>query len=230
MPRLPRLPSVFRRTVLVVGAFRSGTNLMKHLLETHYSVDVVFSRWFWKHGLPPTRRRSPIPRRVPIVVMTRNPVDLNLSLYNFWCQRRPTLIGDASIGEFVRSPLIVNDPSRGARSPFYRFASPTDYWNALHHAWMHWPQVEEQRIFVKLEDLGDAPAGTLERVAGRFALAQRAASPIRLPAGAIQPTSDGERTRPGAPPPRAETALSEADRLFIRQAAAPEVMARLEYR
>ena len=71
------------QTVLVVGTFRSGTNLMKHMLETHFRAKVVFSEWFWKHGLPPTSIKCPIPDDVPIVVMTKDPVSLNESLYDF---------------------------------------------------------------------------------------------------------------------------------------------------
>ena len=72
------------RKVLVVGTFRSGTNAMKACLEEYFDVEVTFNEWFWKHGVPPTGIRCPIPRDVPIIVMSKSPCDFQESLYPFW--------------------------------------------------------------------------------------------------------------------------------------------------
>src|SRR5690606_41420641 len=114
--------------VLVVGTFRSGTNLTKHLLEKHFKAKVVFSKWFWKHGVPPTSIKTPIPPNVKVIVCSKHPVSLNKSLYSFWKKTRPSRLNSMSLSDFVRNEFVVFDNSRKG-NPEYYFSSPTDYWN-----------------------------------------------------------------------------------------------------
>ena len=103
----------------MVGTFRSGTNLTKHCLKTHFQVDPVFSEWFWKHGLPPTLIKVPIPPTVPIIVLSRDPIELNVALYRFWQARRPELYLGENISQFVRRRFITYDNTGGNVCPQY---------------------------------------------------------------------------------------------------------------
>ena len=74
-----------RRKVLIVGTFRSATNAIQTALAEHYEVEPVFNDWFWKHGVPPTTPSNPviIPQAVPIIVMSKDPVAFNESIFDF---------------------------------------------------------------------------------------------------------------------------------------------------
>ena len=181
-----------RDSVLVVGTFRSGTNLMKWMLESHYGTEVHFSRWFGKHGLPPTSILRPIPDDVPIVVMTKDPVKLNASLYSFWQKRRPELSVGDNFEDFITQPLVVYDNTDGQLRPQYRFATPTDYWNQYHFSWTHWREVSARLNFVKLEDLLADPVLVMDSLEARLDLAAPLTRERLLPDQPVLPSSDGK--------------------------------------
>ncbi len=215
--------------VMVAGTFRSGTNLLKHLFSENYRTDVVFSRWFWKHGLPPTQIKKPIPDRVPIVVITKNPIALNISLYRFWQIRRPELSVGRSISEFVRKPLIVYDNSNKCRDPQYIFTTPTDYWNQFHHAWIYWKDVDDRRLFVSYEDLVRDPDAVMRSIAARIGLERKSDSAISLPEKPVGPTRDGSPTSLGELRDNPTELLTEADVRTIKDLVNEDVERRLGY-
>ncbi len=168
------------RKVLVVGTFRSGTNIAQHCFETFFHATPVFNEWFWKHGVPPSGIQVQVPSYVPIVVMSRDPVSFNLSLYKFWLARRPELDAGKNISDFIRRRLFVYDNTDGLIRPKYSFSSPTEYWNQFYFSWLNWKQVEDQRIFLRLEDLMADPATELNALADRFGLRKRRNATIAL--------------------------------------------------
>lgn len=62
--------------VRIMGTPRSGTNLAKHLVETHLVVPVVFDQGFWKHGIFPALMsgRDLGYGDLPILVMSKDPI------------------------------------------------------------------------------------------------------------------------------------------------------------
>ena len=197
------------RLVLVVGTFRSGTNVTKHSLEHAYKTEVVYNRWFWKHGVPPTGLPRPIPDHVPVLVMSKDPIDFNRSLYRFWKARRPELDTGNSLSEFIRRELIVYDNTRGLHHPKYRFHSPTDYWNHFYFSWLNWQQIENQRIFVRCEALMADPKATLISVAERYDLERRPGTEIQIPERRVGPEVKPEFRN-------LDTHLSEEDVSFVK--------------
>lgn len=208
-------------TVLVVGTFRSGTNLMKHCLEAHFEAAPVYNTWFWKHGVPPTGIQVPVPPDVPIVVMSRDPVATNASLYRFWQARRPDLDLGATISDFVRRRLVVYDNTEGDRLPRYSYPNPTEYWNQFYYSWLHWKAVEPQRVFIRCDDLVADPERIVAGIADRFALRRRGTDAVTLPGGRVGPPADYA--------PGTSGGLTEEDIRWIRAAADPEVAAGLGY-
>lgn len=162
---------------------------MKYYLEEHTSSNVVFSKWFWKHGLPTTTEHKLIPNNVPIINMTRDPIDFNLSIYKFWKKRRPELVNGESISEFIRKPLIVYDNTGGNIRPKYYFSSPTDYWNRYYYTWLNWEEVSNKVKFVKLEDLQDKYVDTV-RSTVEFCDAELKGNEVRAPSFYLSASSD----------------------------------------
>lgn len=215
----------------VAGAFRSGTNLAKHLLELNFEVEVMFSRWSWKHMPPPTlvgEEGHAIPD-CPIIVVTRHPLTLNPALYDFWGRRRPELDRGASLSEFIRKEFIVYDSTFGGKGPHYMFPTPTDYWSQFHYAYCHWRAFADRIAFVRYEAMAADPDAALGRVAERFRVRRRNGRRIELPAESVLPSSDARGASLGETFKARQATLSQEDRAFIIGRMHPAVMARLGY-
>lgn len=219
------------KVILVVGTFRSGTNLLKWLLQEHYRVKVVFSKWFWKHGVPPTRMfaRTHLSPPVPIIVLSKDPVAHNLSLYRFWKARRPELDVGRNISEFVRKELIVYDSSYGARAPHYLFNTPTDYWNQFNYAYLNWPDISGRVHFVRYDELAAETESALATIADRYKLRRRSSGRIVLPDHEIMPSPDRGLMTTGEPVAQGREMLPEDDVKFILSRAHAGVAAALGY-
>jgi hypothetical protein len=224
--------SPFRKLVIVNGTFRSGTNLLKMMLQDYYNVSVVFSKWWWKHGLPPTHvvGRAPLLPPAPIVVVAKHPTRLNPSLYRFWQRRRPELDRGETLSEFIRREFIVYDQSREVLSPKYVFPTPTDYWNQYHYAYLNWKGVADRICFLQYERLVQAPQEALEGVADAIRLTRRNATRIALPERRLATSSD--RNRAAALENEAFTTAPELapdDARFVTRRMRADLAARLGY-
>ena len=183
-----------KQKFLVVGAFRSGTNAMKTCLEGNFEVNVTFNEWFWKHGLPPSGIQSPIPPEVPIIIMSKSPVNFQISLYPFWLHRRVSLHSGENISEFIRSEFLVYDNTRGDFvTPTYWYRCPTDYWNQFYFAWINWKEVRSQCLFVRYEDFENSPDKIMTEISCKFNLSRITTSPICLPTQRVGPHVPTER-------------------------------------
>ena len=177
--------------MLIVGTFRSATNAIQTALAEHYEVEPVFNDWFWKHGVPPTTPSNPviIPQAVPIIVMSKDPVAFNESIFRFWRARRPELnVGD-DISVFIREKFVVYDNTGGDTRPRYRFPTATEYWNQFYFSWLNWKEVQEQTMFVRCEDLMKSPDLVLGNLGSRFGLRRKTSGAMALPQKRVGPTS-----------------------------------------
>ena len=219
-----------RPIVNVVGTFRSGTNLLKYLLEEYFETDVVFSKWYWKHALPPaTRTRLPLPKRIPLVVLAKDPVEFNRSVCEFWRARRPELGTDHTLSEFIRKEFLVYDNAK-KHTARYLFRDPTDYWNQFYFSYQNWPGVADRLQFVRIEDLIADTQTTTERVAQSIGLERRnPAQPIALPEKAVRPSSDKRSAKTGEPLTKKKQPISEEDRTYIWERVRPEIIEKLGY-
>lgn len=216
--------------VLVIGAFRSGTNLMKLLLETGYHVRCVFNQLGWKHALAPTlvARASHSHPELPMVVMVKEPVQHNVSLYRHWRRTRPGLVGQRSFSEFIRSELVVHDRCFGGRAPKYLFATPTDYWNQYYFSYIFWDDVAPSTVLVRLDQLQRHPEQVLAGLEAKFSLRRRVDGCIRIPDGTVAPSADDSPSRVNPADPDQESfEVPEADRTFIESRVARVVFERI---
>jgi hypothetical protein len=166
---------------------------MKLMLERAFHVRCSFNEWFWKHGLPPTlmshdRHLRPT---APLVVMIKEPVHQNVSLFRHWQRTRPDLLGSKDFSQFIRSELIVHDNSFGGKGPKYLFPTPTDYWNAFYFSYLHWEDVAETSQIVRLDHLETRIAQTLALLERRFSLTDRPNFLPEIPSNKVRPSPDG---------------------------------------
>lgn len=121
--------------IAVLGTLRSGTNLVRRLVETHWQVTADFSPYGWKHAgvpifSPDSGFRYP---GVPILYVVKNPHACMLSLYRYRMLaktrgHRISIEGEDTLERFLTSPVTVYD-SQLPGSPRLRFANPVQYWN-----------------------------------------------------------------------------------------------------
>lgn len=210
--------SLIKPILRCVGTFRSGTNLIKYLLETNYHAEVIFNSDWWKHGLAPTilGEHGHSTGHYPLIVMFKEPVSQNVSFYKFWKKTRPYLIKDSNFSEFIRSRFIVHDNSFGFDGPKYSFRTPTEYWNAFYFSYANWKAIHGKTLFVDIDQLLSNPELVLAMVATVFCMTKKTDKFVSIPQAKILPSVD--RQASGLSPlPEKDTAvdISIEDKQFI---------------
>jgi hypothetical protein len=215
---------------MVVGTFRSGTNLMKHLLEENFEVRCSFNAWGWKHALAPTLLSPSNPGHLfpalPLIVMVKEPVRQNVSLFHHWVRTRPGLVGGRTFPDFIRSEFLVHDNSHGGRGPKYLFPTPTDYWNQFYFSYLFWADAAPRLQVVRLEELASDPATVLDNLERTFSLSRRPSFKPVIPRNRLMPTPDGAQSRlhPSEAQGGTEFEVDAGDREFILARASPIVL------
>lgn len=122
--------------VAVMGALRSGTNLVAQMLESHWPLRADFHAFGWKHaGVPVLGPSSALKYPdLPIVWVCKSPHALCVSMHRYLTSsqsgRGISLSGAPSFEAFLRQPITIWDSQLPA-SPRLRFANPVQYWNHL---------------------------------------------------------------------------------------------------
>jgi hypothetical protein len=148
------------------GAFRSGTNYVRALLELNYNVTVVANSGGWKHApVPATFDRD---HGWPIVGVVKDPYSWLVSLWRH---------ADGSVHfecggtwrHFLREPITITHAGK-SEVPLYRFASPVDYWNAMA---VNLLSIRDRASVVRYEDALADPVLVCKHLAGQFGLTPR---------------------------------------------------------
>lgn len=119
--------------IAVLGAFRSGTNFVKYLLERNYEVTAHFSAFGWKHaGVPIFSGGSGFEYPgMPAVFVVKNPYAFVVSLHKHFIENRKGMIAEENFADFLIRPLVLFDSQLEA-SPQLRFSNPVQYWNFVY--------------------------------------------------------------------------------------------------
>lgn len=217
-----------RPLINVVGVFRSGTNLMKAMLEENFHTKVVFSKWHWKHSILPMRpdQQMIFTPPVPMVVVYKRPDAFNVSLYQYWKKTRAYLMPkNQTLSEFVRAELIVHDDTFQSRAPHYLFQTPTDYWNQFHYPYLNWQENQSNIHFVFYDDLIGNPHQTLLALQKSLRIRRKTTGVMQLPRQQVTPSSDSEKSGFGASVQKGAplVTLSARDEAFIQNRIHPAV-------
>jgi hypothetical protein len=130
-------PKGFPR-LAVMGAMRSGTNLVRRLVEAHWEVSAEFSPYGWKHaGVPIFSPDSGYSYPdVPVLFVVKNPYASMLSLFRYRLLaltkgHRISIEGGETLQKFLDEPVTLFD-SQLKGSPKLRFSNPVQYWNFIY--------------------------------------------------------------------------------------------------
>ncbi|MGX8012021.1 hypothetical protein ACVDG8_025180 [Mesorhizobium sp. ORM8.1] len=151
--------------VRVMGTPRSGTNLVKYLVERYLEVPVVFDQGFWKYGIFPAlmHGRELHYGDLPIVVVSKDPVSQLLSWYRQ--ARNDTLFKPSrNLAAFLGQPFEVRQDFTEPRKMEYRFRTPADYWNQFYFAMDALRRTGVPVHFVRYEELVSVPAPSLNSI------------------------------------------------------------------
>jgi hypothetical protein len=154
-------------SIRVIGVPRSGTNLLKFMIETHSKINCFFNVHWWKHAvIPPLMmKNSDIMDDIPTVVMFRNPVAQIVSFYNFSIKGRTAMRGEKDLSAFVESPIFMKPPNESIE---YRYSSPVEYWIQYYYSALSVIKTGRRNyIFLSLEAINRDP-GIISNVVRNF--------------------------------------------------------------
>lgn len=185
----------------VLGAMRSGTNLVRRLVETHWDISAGFSSYGWKHaGVPIFSPDSGLSYpSVPILFVVKNPYAFVVSLFRYRMLairrgHRVSVEGGETLETFLTGPITVFD-SQLPGSPRLRFANPVQYWNFVYCNLETLDPGTFRAHGINYEDLLADPE-TL-RVVEKLAGLPTVSHAIRLPAAATGRDTDRAAMRGG---------------------------------
>lgn len=121
--------------IRVMGTPRSGTNLVKYLVERYLGMPVVFDQGFWKHGVFPAlmNGRDMQYGELPIVAISKDPVTQLLSWYRL-ARNNGLFRQKKTFRSFLEEPFEIRQDFTAPRRMEYRFRNPCDYWNQFYFA------------------------------------------------------------------------------------------------
>lgn len=121
----------------VVGPPRSGTNLVKFLVEVNTPIKCHFNSGWWKHALisPASEGGEDRGVELPTVIMFREPVSQILSFFKLSQLGGKALRGADSLPEFISRPVYTRHADDLVE---YRYSSPIDYLIQYYHAALSW--------------------------------------------------------------------------------------------
>ena len=125
------------------GLQRSGTNLLRVLLQDNFAAVVLANEGGAKHF--EYRVAKVLGRELDCVVCVKNPFSW-LTSFHRWYHRRD----DTTLGEFLSQPLSTTSSVTDQR---YSAKNPVRYWNELNAHWLDIP-VRAHRVLVsRYEDV-----------------------------------------------------------------------------
>ena len=182
-----------KKELKVFGAFRSGSNLVRALLELNFNVLVHNNNYAYKHIPVPADFRDGAYKPFPlgIVSIVKDPFAFIDSAFRY-CTRNNFLNIDAgrTFDEFCYQRFIVFD-GEFDEFPRYWFANPAEYWNSIYHNLLSLP--DQQNVYVRYEDLLENMAPEIRKIGKKFGLRRKKGKFI-LPSGVTINLADPERS------------------------------------
>lgn len=183
------------RELKIFGAFRTGTNLVRSLLELNFKVRVHNNNYGYKHLPVPADYRDnefrPFP--IPIVATIKDPFAFLDSTFRY-CQEKNYLNIDAgrTWEGFVCEPFVVFDG--GFKNfPRYLFSNPVQYWNSIYRNLLSIPN--DRCEIVKYETLLDQLETEILRIGEKYSL-ERLSEEFTQPGGVTINLGDPVREAP----------------------------------
>lgn len=202
--------------ISILGAFRSGTNFVRGLLEMNYVCTTHFDTYGWKHGFVPVITSNAdlkYPSRANVVV-TKNPFLQLYSLFNYARRTDYNITSSASLGlsEFLRRPLTVHD-GKNHSQPEYFFPNAVAYYSSVNWNLRSAIANRPNGVNLRYEDLLDTPEASISRVADAFKLERKRSDGFNVPMNVMKKMGSRQH----------DAANFMEDIVFVRRAASPSV-------
>lgn len=180
----------------IYGLFRSGTNLLKLLVEQNMEATCNVNVGGHKHLYTPIKfgPSGYEPPEEKILVCVKDPYANMHSLFkygqlvnfrHFEC--------DKDWNAFLRSRFTLTIDSQ-PKHPGFLFRTPVDYWNSHYFHMLSLP--EDRAMILRYEDVLANPGDVLRRVASRFPAAKLNNEKIALPMRQLRRMGEELKTQP----------------------------------
>ncbi len=171
--------------IRVIGVPRSGTNLVKYLVESYTEIRCHFHFGWWKHSVipPPMQGTTIVEDTTPTIIVFRDPLIQLASFFKFTLSGGWAIQGEGEFPSFISQPITLNANT----SISYRFSSPIDYWRQFYFATLNWQH--ENKWFVELEELQASP-DTLMPILRKLLGDGLKIDDLRLPGGYLRRNVD----------------------------------------
>ena len=171
-------------TIKQFGLQRSGSNLLKYLLEVNYEVRVEVNLTGWKHGFCDSVHQTR-----DIVLTTKNIHAWLDSAYRYWVIRNRLDAPAQDYGERFSGFLRKEFSYDSTRSP-----DPVSHWNIMHR---HWLGLEDEIaplrvIQVKFEEMLRDDEAACDQAAAALGI-RRKSTPFQRPGGKLTPAEEETR-------------------------------------
>lgn len=173
----------------VYGAFRSGTNYVKTLMELNYDARVLNGSGGFKHAPIPAvfGEDGWTPPELPSLGVVKNPWSWLPSMWRYVQGNGSRHTECASSWEaFLVSPLVVSHGNRDGFPRFW-FRTPVDYWLAMAHS-----LANGATQVIRYEDVLERPRATCDAIASAMAI-DRTSTDFLVPATRTRNMADRER-------------------------------------
>lgn len=179
----------------VFGAFRTGSNLIRSLLELNYDVVVHNNNYAYKHIPVPAEFKKNVYKPFPVGIIStvKDPFAFLDSAFRY-CVKKNFLNIEAgkTFDEFCYQRFVVFDA--GFKDfPRYRFANPVQYWNSIYHNLLSLP--EKRNYILRYEDVLDDMQGKVAEIAKKYRLTRKPGK-FKKPTGITINLGDPERSSP----------------------------------
>ena len=171
----------FKKKIAVLGAFRTGTNYVRYLLESNYHCRARYDTFGWKHaGVGIFSKSSGIKyANQPVIYISKNPASFVASLYDYYLKVDRNIIAEKNWHDFLRGPIIIFD-SKPDKSTQLRFSNPVQYWNFLYWNLSNLPKDKFISFGLRYESLIQNPEAEISTIAKHLKL-RRISEQFNLP-------------------------------------------------
>lgn len=161
--------------IAIKGAFRSGTNYLRFLLESNYECRCNYSAFGWKHGFVPIAGETAfsevcaVPDCRHMIFPVKSPYAWLVSSFDYLCTTFRSMAASTDWTAFLRTAFVVFAGKRGYSAELM-FPTPLDYWQCLHWNLRSSKAVIPHVAFVNYHDLIASPESTLNNAISHWGL------------------------------------------------------------
>lgn len=153
--------------VKIMGAFRSGTNYLKTILEWNTRIQVIFSsEGGWKHNvLNDEVSRAIKILNIPVIFVVKNPFALVKSIYIYKKNANKNIICGDDWNSYLEERFIIFRGENREETAELRFSSPFEYWNVANWSYLSFSKKNTGiAIIIKYEDIIENPVNAINKI------------------------------------------------------------------